>query len=318
MPQNCSTSAAPDALVSIIVPVYNESGLPAVFSSRITKIFRELTLVKLEMIFVNDGSTDATLDELLRLKMENPSIKIIDLSRNFGKEAAITAGLDASQGDVAIPIDIDLQDPPELIIEMLKKWREGYEVVLGVRADRYSDKFWKRTLATSFYRFHNRISPLKIPENAGDFRLMDRKVVAALRLLPENQRYMKGLFAWVGFRTCAVEYTRQAREAGVSKFKFLDLCDLALNALSGFSTLPLRMFTFVGIAFSVLASIFALIIIIQALLVGIDVPGYASIIVAILLMGGINLIGIGILGEYLARGYIESKRRPIYVIRSTY
>lgn len=304
--------------LSLVVPIYNEEEAVFLFVDRIKKIFSFAPRISLEYVFINDGSSDSTLDCLLALQQSNSTIRIIDLSRNFGKEAALTAGLRIATGQVVVPIDVDLQDPPELILEMIGKWKEGYDVVVGRRVKRDSDSLAKRITASWFYRIHNRIADTKIPENVGDFRLMDRAVVDALNELPESRRFMKGLFAWVGFKTACINYTRPERVAGVSKFNGWKLWNFALEGVTSFSTDPLRIWTYIGAFVALLSLIFAIFIIIRVLVHGVDAPGYASLMVAITFLGGLQLIGIGVIGEYLGRTYLESKRRPIYLVRHTY
>src|SRR5690606_24390217 len=217
-----------------------------------------------------------------------------------------------------VPIDVDLQDPPELILEMIEKWREGYEVVLARRSNRDSDTWAKRVSANGFYRLHNRISPVKLPENVGDFRLLDRSVVEMIKFLPESQRFMKGLFAWIGFRTAYVDYERPERVAGSSKFSGWRLWNLAIEGITGFSTVPLRVWTYLGLAVSLLSFAFAIFIALRVIIEGSELPGYASMMVAVTFLGGLQLIGIGVIGEYLGRTYLESKRRPAYLIRQIY
>ncbi len=245
-------------------------------------------------------------------------MRIIHLSRNFGKEAALTAGLDCAKGDVIIPIDADLQDPPELIEQFIAKWKEGYDVVLAKRIDRKSDSLAKRYTANLFYKFHNTISPTNIPDNVGDYRLISKKVLKAIQRLPENQRFMKGIFAWVGFKTTTIEYVRESRKAGQTSFGAWKLWNFALEGITSFSTVPLRIWFYVGIGISFLSLLFGSIIILKTLLYGIDLPGYASLLTTMLFLGGIQLMGIGILGEYIGRLYQESKRRPIYIIENEY
>lgn len=305
-------------VLSLIVPVYNEAETVDVFIETVTRVFEPLPDVDLELVFVNDGSTDDTLDKLLGWQRRDPRLNIVELSRNFGKEAALTAGLHTATGDVVVPIDVDLQDPPALILQMLEKWRDGYEVVLGRRVNRDSDSWAKRASATWFYRIHNHIAKPKIPENVGDFRLMDRCVVDAIKALPESRRFMKGLFAWVGFRTTSVDYVRPERVAGTSRFDGWGLWNFAIEGITSFSTDPLRVWTYMGFAVSFVSFAFAVFIAIKVLLRGIDVPGYASLMVAITFLGGLQLIGIGVIGEYLGRTYLESKRRPTYLIRRVY
>lgn len=307
-----------DLTLSLVVPVFNEAETVELFLAEIDKVFKDQPAVHLEIVFINDGSTDSTLEQLLNCQMGDDRIKIVDLSRNFGKEAALTAGLQTAQGQVVVPIDVDLQDPPELILEMIAKWREGFEVVLGRRANRDSDTWAKRTSANWFYRLHNKMADPQLPENVGDFRLMDRCVIEALKELPESRRFMKGLFAWVGFRTAYVNYSRLERVAGTSKFNGWRLWNFALEGVTSFSTDPLRIWTYLGFAVSFMSLLLAGFFALRVLLVGADVPGYASLIVAITFLGGLQLMGIGVIGEYLGRTYLESKRRPVYLIRRVY
>lgn len=271
-----------------------------------------------EYIFIDDGSTDGTLTRLRELAASGMPVQVIELSRNFGKEAALSAGIDHADGDAVIPIDVDLQDPPGLIAEMIAKWEAGWEVVLAVRSDRSSDTLAKSQSARLFYWLHNRFSTPRIPANCGDFRLMDKVVVAALRRLPESQRFMKGLFAWVGFRTTSVSYIRESRSAGESKFNVARLLDFAIQGFTSFSLAPLRLWHLLGLLVSLLSLAFATVIIIRVLIYGIDVPGYASLMVVVLFLGGLQLIGIGVLGEYLGRSYFEAKRRPVYIVRKVH
>jgi glycosyltransferase involved in cell wall biosynthesis len=271
-----------------------------------------------EIVCVDDGSTDGTLAALVAIASGDPRFRVIELSRNFGKEAALTAGLDAAQGDAVIPMDADLQDPPELIGEMIAAWRNGAEVVLARRRDRASDGVLKRKTASWFYALHNRMSKTKIPPNVGDFRLMDRVVVAALKSLPERQRFMKGLFAWVGFRTVTIDYVRAPRAAGETKFSGFTLWNFALEGLTSFSTAPLKIWTYVGACGAVGTFIYSIFIVLYTILHGTGVPGYASLLVVVLFLGSIQLMSIGLLGEYIGRIYLETKQRPTYVIRKTY
>jgi glycosyltransferase involved in cell wall biosynthesis len=274
--------------------------------------------VAFEIICINDGSTDGTLDKLVQAAERDARVRVIDLSRNFGKEAALTAGLDEALGDAVIPMDADLQDPPSLIPVMIEHWMKGAEVVAARRTDRACDTFLKRTTAALYYRIHNALSELKLPENVGDFRLIDRSVVNALRRLPERRRFMKGLFAWVGFRTVVVEYQREPRAAGKSKFSGWRLWNFAIEGITGFSTVPLRCWTYIGLAIAVLAFCYGGIIVGRTLLFGNPVPGYASLVSIVLFLGGIELVGIGIVGEYIGRIYYETKERPLYLVRRRY
>ena len=304
-------------IISIIAPCYNEEETIEPFLRRIEEILTQIN-EPYEIVFINDGSRDNTLNVLLNAKQNFKNIRIINFSRNFGKEAALTAGLDKARGEAAIPIDVDLQDPPELIKELVAKWREGYDVVLAKRADRTSDSFAKRVSADLFYKLNGKISNVDIPNNVGDFRLMSKRVVEALKQLPENQRFMKGLFAWVGFKTTVIEYAREKREAGQSSFNGWKLWNFALDGITSFSTLPLRIWLYIGALVSFLSFLYGSFIILKTLIFGVDLPGYASLAVIMLFLGGIQLIGIGILGEYIGRIYSESKRRPSYIIEGEY
>ncbi len=302
-----------NGLISLIVPCYNEVEVVTLFIDEVNSVFQEIDN-PYEVVFVNDGSTDNTLDCLMELKKKHQNIRIINLSRNFGKEAALTAGIDVSIGEAIIPIDVDLQDPPILIKSFITKWEEGFDVVVAKRVDRTSDTHAKRVSAELFYQFHNMISHTKIPSNVGDYRLMSRKVVTAIQSLPENQRFMKGLFAWVGFNTAVVEYAREERQAGETSFNGWKLWNFALEGITGFSTVPLRVWLYIGVVIALLALLFGSWIIIKTLIFGIDSPGYASMLTIVLFLGGIQLMGIGILGEYIGRMYLEVKRRPTYII----
>ena len=304
-------------IISIIAPCYNEEETIEPFLRRIEEILTQIN-EPYEIVFINDGSRDNTLNVLINAKQNFKNIRIINFSRNFGKEAALTAGLDKARGEAAIPIDVDLQDPPELIKDLVARWREGYDVVLAKRADRTSDSFAKRVSADLFYKLNGKISNVDIPNNVGDFRLMSKRVVEALKQLPENQRFMKGLFAWVGFKTVAIEYIREKREAGQSSFNGWKLWNFALDGITSFSTLPLRIWLYIGALVSFLSFLYGSFIILKTLIFGVDLPGYASLAVIMLFLGGIQLIGIGILGEYIGRIYSESKRRPSYIIEGEY
>lgn len=305
-------------LLSLVVPFYNEEESIEQFFPRVGSALRSIESVDYEIVCVNDGSRDATLLKLFEVARSDPKVHVVDLSRNFGKEAALTAGLNEALGDIVVPFDADLQDPPEVITELVAKWQEGYDVVVAKRIDRASDTFLKRSSAAAFYRLHNKLSDVKIPENVGDFRLITREVVEALKLMPESRRFMKGLFAWVGYRTATVTYTRESRVAGKTKFSAWKLWNFALEGLTSFGTLPLRVWLYLGLAVAMLSLVYAGILVARTLILGIDVPGYASLITAILFLGGIQLIGIGIIGEYIGRIYVESKQRPIYLIRQKF
>jgi len=300
-------------LISIVAPCYNEEPVLSFFMAEIDKVISTINN-PFELIFINDGSSDNTLKKLLELKKEYHYIRVINLSRNFGKEAAMTAGIDMAKGEALIPIDVDLQDPPELIKEFIQKWYEGFDVVLAKRVDRSSDSKAKRFSAELFYRFNNLISNLQIPSNVGDYRLISRKVINSIQKLPENQRFMKGVFAWVGFNTTTIEYARDPRKAGETSFNGWKLWNFALEGITSFSTLPLRIWLYIGVIIAFIAMTFGIVIIMKTLLYGVDAPGYASLMTITLFLGGIQLMGIGILGEYIGRIYIEVKHRPIYII----
>lgn len=268
-------------------------------------------------IFINDGSTDRTEAVLEDYAAHNKNIKIISFSRNFGKEAALMAGLRHSTGDAAIPIDVDLQDPVEVIPKLIAKWREGYDIVLAQRESRKQDHFLKRFSAAQFYRIHNQMADVKIEENVGDFRLLDKTVVNAIKQIPETQLFMKGIFAWVGFKRATVTYNRHIRSAGKSKFNGWRLWNFAIDGITSFSTAPLRIWTYIGTVLSLIALIYGGYFLFHTLFAGSAVPGYPSLLIAILFLGGIQLIGIGVIGEYIGRIYIESKHRPLFIIQKT-
>ena len=301
--------------VSIVVPFHNEAGGVDAFQRELGAALAALPGHAFEIICVDDGSTDGTLDELVALHQRDARVRVIELSRNFGKEAALTAGIDAARGDAVVAMDADLQDPPALIQRLVSEWERGADVVLARRTDRSSDSFLKRSTARLFYRLHNSVSSVKIPDNVGDFRLLDRKAVDALKTLPERQRFMKGLFAWIGFKTVAVDYARRSRSSGTSKFSGWRLWNFALEGFTSFSTVPLRVWTYVGALGALATFLYALFIIVRVLMLGIDVPGYASLLVAILFLGSLQLLSVGLLGEYIGRMYLETKQRPVYVVR---
>jgi glycosyltransferase involved in cell wall biosynthesis len=305
-------------LVSIVAPFYDEGEGVERFYQAICPIFNQVPNVGFEVVCVDDGSRDDTLKKLIALVGRDPRFRVVELSRNFGKEAALTAGIDATRGDAVIPIDGDLQDPPELIPTLISEWQQGAEVVLARRTDRSSDSFLKRKTAEMFYRFHSRLSAIKIPENVGDFRLMDRLAVEALKQFHERQRFMKGLFASVGFKTKTVDYTRNPREVGTTKFSGFKLWDFALEGITSFSYVPLKVWTYIGGVGALLTFLYAVFIILRTLIRGVDVPGYASLLVAILFSGSLQLICLGMLGEYMGRVYMETKQRPIYLVRKHY
>ncbi|WP_230873351.1 glycosyltransferase family 2 protein [Bombella sp. ESL0378] len=302
-------------VISVIIPCHNEEKNIIKSLHALNNILDNIPHITWKVLLIDDGSSDKTLEIATSLQEQDNRLKIIEFSRNFGKEAAMTAGLDEATGDAAIIIDADLQDDPSLIPQMVKKWEEGTEVVLAKRSDRTTDHVLKRFTASLFYRTHNALSPLKIPENVGDFRLIDRCVIDALKLLPERQRFMKGLFAYVGFKTETLTYKRQARETGESKFTPLSLWNLALEGFTSFSTIPLRIWTYLGTIGAILSIIYGFFVVFHKLLYGNGTQGYTSIFFAILFFGSIQMITVGILGEYIGRIYMETKQRPVYIIR---
>lgn len=307
-----SSSGLP--LISVVVPVFNEQDGIDIFLAAMTPVLDGID-PHWEILFVNDGSRDATLAALRAASARDTRVRAIDLSRNYGKEVALSAGIDHSRGRAVVPIDVDLQDPPELLVEMVARWREGYDVVLACRRDRSSDGFLKRTTAQLFYRLIGRLSDTQIPADVGDYRLMDASVADALRRYPERMRFMKGLFAHVGFRTTAVEYVRAPRAAGETKFNGRKLFNLALEGIVSFSTLPLKIWTYLGLAAALVAVAYLIFLVADTLINGVRVPGYASLLSVILFFNGLILMGLGVLGEYVARIFIEVKGRPLYLVR---
>jgi glycosyltransferase involved in cell wall biosynthesis len=308
-------SAVP--MLSIVVPVKDEETAIAPFVDRVAPILDSLAGAAWEILFIDDGSTDMTMPAIAAARSRCPRVRMLSLSRNFGKEAALSAGLDHAAGDAVVPMDVDLQDPPEILAEMVAKWREGHDVVYGVRRSRASDQVGKRVTAGLFYRAHNWLSRDKIPEHAGDFRLLDRRVVDVIRAMPERNRFMKGLFAWGGFRQVGVEYDRAERAVGRTKFNYWKLWTLAIDGITSSSTMPLRIWSYVGGAVACLALGYAVFVVIDTLIFGSPVQGYPSLVVSVLFLGGVQLLSLGILGEYVGRILIETKQRPLYVVRDT-
>lgn len=303
--------------LSVVVPMFNESLNLGHFCREITHVLDPIK-IPYEIIFVNDGSKDDSLKIALTLQKKYKNIAIIDFSRNFGKEIALTAGLDFSRGEAVVPIDADLQDPPGVILELLKKWQEGFDVVCAVRKERLGETWLKKFTASSFYKIIGHISEIPIPENVGDFRLLDRKVVESLKQLPERTRFMKGLFAWVGYRQTIVYFERPQRWKGQTKWNYWKLWNFALDGITAFSSLPLKIWSYLGIFIACFSLLYALFLVVKTVYLGVDVPGYASLMVATLFLGSIQLIAIGVIGEYLSRIYAETKQRPLYVIRKIY
>lgn len=303
-------------LISIVVPAYNEEEVIELFHARMSEVFDKLISYRCEMIFVNDGSTDRTQLIIDKLAILDARVSSVALSRNFGKEAAMTAGLDNAKGDAVAIFDVDLQDQPELLIEFVERWEQGYDVVYAKRTHRDGESWLKKITASMFYKLMLKISRVNIPQDTGDCRLMTRRVVESISSLREHHRFMKGLFSWVGFPSVAVEYRRDARAAGTTKFNYWKLWNFALEGITSFTIAPLKMATYLGFVVAIVSFIFGLLIILKTLLWGDVVRGYPTLIVTVLFMGGVQLFFIGILGEYIGRIFGEVKSRPLYLIAS--
>jgi polyisoprenyl-phosphate glycosyltransferase len=310
-----SMSVNAEVLLSVIVPVYNEEEVLSVFHNRLSDVLKSMS-VNAEIIYVNDGSTDKTILLLNTLRENDPRITLLELSRNFGKEIALTAGLDYARGDAIAVIDADLQDPPELIPELFKHWKEGYDVVYARRLAREGETLLKKVTASGFYSLMQKVGCVKIPENTGDFRLLSRRAVDSLKQFREKHRFMKGLFAWIGYPQKEVLYRRDQRYAGKTKWNYWRLFNLALDGITSFTTTPLKLSTYLGLLTAFAAFCSGLIVIVKTLMYGESVKGYPSLMVVILFLGGIQLIALGIIGEYLARMFDESKNRPLYFLKN--
>ena len=300
--------------LSVLVPMFNEEAAADPFFDALLPAIDACGAVEAEVICIDDGSSDGTVQRVLARQAAEPSITLISFTRNFGKEAALSAGIDHCSGDVVIAIDADLQHPPELIGRMIRDWQQGYDIVAAVRRDRTGDGPLRGFVSKAFYRTFNSIAEREIPAEVGDFRLMDAAVIRALRTLPERNRFMKGLFAWVGFRGTTIAYDVQPRAGGTSAYGFWRLWNFALDGITAFSTWPLRVWSYIGLCIAAISLVYASWIVISTLLYGVDVPGFASLIVLILFLGAIQLISLGVLGEYIGRILIEVKRRPLYLI----
>jgi polyisoprenyl-phosphate glycosyltransferase len=300
--------------LSLIVPVFNEEKVLSAFYERTCPILSSIS-EHFEIIFVNDGSNDGSIDKIQSLHLQDDRVKLIDFSRNFGKEVAMSAGLDFSRGEVVVIIDADLQDPPELIPKMVEKWQEGYDVVYATRTTRQGETFLKKATADFFYRVIGRLSRTEIPRNTGDFRLMSRRTVEVLKLLREQNRFMKGLFSWVGFKQVSIPYSREPRFAGETNWNYWKLWNFAIEGITSFSYVPLQVASYMGAGVAAFAFLYAAFLVIRTLLFGIDLPGYASLMVAILFFSGVQLLFLGVIGEYLGRISHETKRRPLYLVK---
>lgn len=302
-------------LLSIVVPAYNEQEVLPEFHKRLSEVLDSI-MTEAEIVYVNDGSTDDTLKVMENLRGEDLRVAVLDLSRNFGKEIALSAGLDHARGDAVVVMDADLQDPPGLIPELVNKWKEGYDVVFAKRITREGDTFLKKVTARAFYRVVKKFSKVTIPESTGDFRLLSRRAVESVKKLREQHRFMKGLFAWIGYPQIAVPYRRNPRHAGRTKWNYWRLWNLALEGITSFTIAPLKVSTYIGLITALGAFFYALYVIVKTLLYGEPVKGYPSLMVVILFLGGIQLVAIGVIGEYLGRMFNETKLRPLYFLNA--
>lgn len=300
--------------ITIIVPCYNEQEVLEEFHTEVGKVFSSVPDCRFRFLFVNDGSRDGTLGIIRRLAEEDPRVSYISFSRNFGKEAAMLAGMDYAESDAVILMDSDLQHPPELIPEMVRWWRQGYDDVCAKRADRKDEGFVKRHLTNFFYKLLQKCSRTEIQRNVGDFRLLDRRCVAALRLMREGERYTKGMFTWVGFKKKEIPFHVRPRAAGKTTWNYWSLLNLALEGLTSFTTAPLRLASMFGVAVSFLAILYMIYVFVRAMLYGDPVAGYPTLLTVMLCLGGVQLLALGIIGEYLGRVFNESKRRPLYLV----
>ena len=300
--------------ISLVVPVFNEEDAIPIFYKAVRE-FEELKQHEVEIVFINDGSKDSTESIINALALADPLVVPLSFTRNFGKEPALFAGLDHASGEAIIPIDVDLQDPIEVIPHLIEKWQAGADMVLAKRSDRCTDGRLKRKTAEWFYKLHNKISNPQIEENVGDFRLMSREVVENIQLMPERNLFMKGVLSWVGGRTDVVEYARAERVAGSTKFNGWKLWNLALEGITSFSTFPLRVWMYIGFIIASISFLYGAWMTLQTLIIGNPIKGYTSLLVSILFIGGVQLIGIGVLGEYIGRIYIETKKRPRYCLK---
>lgn len=302
--------------ISVVVPMYNEQEVANEFYNRMTNVLNQISF-DYELIIVNDGSRDKTLDIIVNLVEKDTHVKVINFSRNFGHQAAITAGIENATGDAIITIDADLQDPPELIISLINEWQKGFDIVYAKRKSRKSDTFFKKTTANLYYKILNKLSDIKIPENVGDFRLINKRVQEVFIKLPEKDRYIRGIFAWLGFKQSFVEFDRQSRFAGKTKYSFKKMLKLAISGILSFSTKPLRLILKLGLLTTFLSFLLMIYAVIVKIL-GYSTAGWSSLMVAITFLGGIQLLSLGIVAEYIAKIYGETKARPVYVIMDKY
>lgn len=313
-----ATDDAPQPpVLSLVVPMFNEQANLDNLFARLTQVMAEIG-VSYEIVCVDDGSRDDSVARALDHRQQDNRIKVVELSRNFGKELALTAGLQHASGQAVVMIDADLQHPPELIKDMLDKWRDGFEMVIAVRRDREGESAVKRLAARAFYDLFGRVSEVRLPPGAGDFRLLDRKVVDVLNSMPEHSRFMKGLYAWVGFRQTVIPFDVAERAHGETKFNLFRLYRLAIDGITSFTLVPLKVWTFIGMLAAGFALLYGFVIVVKTLIFGIDVPGYPSLIVAVTFFSGVQLISLGVIGEYLGRVFSEVKNRPLYVVRQAH
>nr|CAJ18301.1 JexC protein [Paenibacillus jamilae] len=312
---SCKEGASMFKTITILIPAYNEEEVIYQLYSRLTRVIDSITGYHFELLFVNDGSKDNTVEILKNLGKKDRRISLVDLSRNFGKEVAMIAGLDFSVGNAVVIIDADLQDPPELIVEMIKYWEQGYDDIYAKRATRAGETWLKKWTASSFYKLLQRMSRIPIQENTGDFRLLDRRCIEALKQLRETQRYTKGMFSWIGFNKKEILFNRDSRAAGETKWNYYKLLDLAIEGITSFTTAPLRLSAMLGVFISIGAFFYMIFIITRTLIFGGSVAGYASLMTVILFLGGIQLLSLGIIGEYLGRVFNETKSRPLYFVK---
>ncbi|KAI5912883.1 glycosyltransferase family 2 protein [Thauera sp. 2A1] len=311
---HAASSSSAQPRLSVVIPLYNESGSLGPLHQRLTAVLQGMPLASYEVVFVDDGSRDNTYAEVAELCAIDPTLKAIRFARNFGKEAAMAAGLRAAGGDVVVLMDGDLQHPPELIPEMLERWRGGAMMVTAVRRSRDTDPWLRRQLSRAFYAFFRKVSEVALAEGGGDFRIFDRAVVDAINSLPERTRFMKGITSWVGFRQEEVDFEPEERAAGASAWSMLRLLRYAIDGLSAFSTLPLRVWSVIGLVMAGLSALYGAWLVVRTIIFGIDLPGYASIMVSVLFLSGIQLISLGVLGEYIGRIFTEVKGRPLFLV----
>jgi polyisoprenyl-phosphate glycosyltransferase len=315
MTESAEKPVAP--VLSLVVPMFNEAGNLDRLFDRLAQVMADLG-ESYEIVCVDDGSRDDTVARALEHHRRDPRIKVVELSRNFGKELALTAGLRHTSGQAVVMIDADLQHPPEVIKDMMREWRQGFEMVIAVRRHRDDESAVKRLAAKVFYEVFGRVSEVRLPPGAGDFRLLDRKVVKVLNAMPEHARFMKGLYAWVGFRQTIIPFDVAERSHGETKFNLFRLWRLAIDGITSFTSVPLKVWTFMGMVVASFALLYGLLFIVKTLILGIDVPGYPSLIVAITFFSGVQLISLGVIGEYLGRVFAEVKNRPLYVVREAH